>query len=106
MALEWNVWVSDWNTKTIKQHNVFEHYRFMEDLQRIYKKYKNDREQFMDEVKHSLMYWYWSKCEWEVVIQHWPELPDCGLKADVYEQIAMNWDRFCDYLWENKEELK
>ena len=47
-----------------------------------------------------------SKCEWEVVIQHWPELPDCGLKADVYEQIAMNWDRFCDYLWENKEELK
>lgn len=104
--LEWNVYIEDWNNKTIKKHNIFDHYSFMEDCKRIAKKF-DEIDEFEIQIKRSLMYYYWSKCEWEIVL--------CGLfsrddfddeKIDVYDQVMMNWDRFIDYLWENRTELK
>ena len=104
--LEWNVWVSDVNAKTIKPHNVFHHFRFLDDLKKAERKYKGDRDAFLREVEHLCHYYYWSKCEWEIVLSHWP--PREGYaeeKVDVWDQIALNWDRFADYLWENRKEL-
>ena len=75
------------------------------------------------------MYYFWSKCEWEVVITDWPthitveeieELNEelsryearwhrkpyslnVGLpvqkKVSVYDQVMMNWDIFVEYVW-------
>ena len=39
MGLEWNVFVSDFNTDKIEVYNVFDHHSFMEDLIKINKKY-------------------------------------------------------------------
>lgn len=104
--LEWNVYVSDWNAKTIKPHNIFNHVRFMEDLRKAARKHKDDRDAFLREVDHLLHYYYWSKCEWEIVLSHWPPRKDFGgEKVDVWDQIALNWDRFIDYIWENRKEL-
>ena len=53
------------------------------------------------------MYWFWSKSEWEIIIDHW-----CGKKdaksanVDVYDQVKLNWSRFCEYVWEHKGELR
>ena len=104
--LEWNVYVGNFNAKKIETHNVFRHARFVEDCRAAAKKFKDDKAAFAEEVRHSLMYYYWSKCEWEVIISHWP--PAKGFddsKVDVYSQVMLNWDRFIDYLWENRKEL-
>lgn len=111
IVLEWNVWVGDFNSRKIKQYNIFRHGGFYEDCQRAYKKYGHgkteDREAFLEQVRRGMMFCYWSKCEWEVIINHWPPHSDEeAIKVDVYDQVTMNWDRFADYIWENRKELK
>ena len=107
--LEWNVYVGNFNAKKIETHNVFHHTGFVEDCRKAAKKFKDDKAAFAEEVRLSLMYYYWTKCEWEVIISHWPPMKgkgwDYALKIDVYGQVMMNWDRFIDYLWENRKEL-
>ncbi len=74
----------------------------MEDLQKHYKKQKT-KEAFAEALRRSLMYYFWSKCEWEVLISPW-----CGskkneaIKVDVYWQVMNNWDHFLDYVWNAK----
>lgn len=110
MKLEWNVWVGDYNSRKIEKHNVFWHSRFYDDCQKTYRKYgrgkTEDREAFLEQVRRDLRYYYWSKCEWEVLINHWPTRKDDeAIKVDVYDQVTMNWDRFCEYIWENRKEF-
>lgn len=105
--LEWKVIIGNFNSGEIEQYNVFRHYGFMQDLIKIKKKYGGDREKFTDEVRTSLRYFYWAKCEWEVIVSHWPGNSERfhDKKIDVYDQVAMNFDRFMDYLWEHKSEI-
>ena len=133
--LVWNVFVEDINARKIEIHNIFDHYRFMEDLVNIKKKYGEDFTKFSEEVRKSLKYYYWSKCEWEVVITSWPPYinekefirlnlerneriskygqfirTDANIetskKIDVYDQVMMNWDVFIRYLWIKRELIK
>lgn len=104
--LEWNVYVGDFNARKIREHNVFDHWRFLEDCRDNAKKNKNDRATFVYQLKNDLMYYYWSKSEWEIVVTSWPPRDNYGdIKIDVYDQVVMNWDKFADYVWEHKEEL-
>ena len=74
----------------------------MEDLQKHYKKQKT-KEAFAEALRRSLIYYFWSKCVWEVLISPW-----CGskkneaIKVDVYWQVMNNWDHFLDYVWNAK----
>ena len=107
--LTWNVFYSD--ADRIEPHNIFKHGRLMDDLRKAYRKYgrgKNpDRGAFLEDVRRSLMYYYWSKCEWEIVLDHWPHSDrKQARKVDVYDQIRLNWEHFCNYLWDNREALK
>ena len=135
MELVWNVFVENINDRKIEVHNVFNHHSFMKDLIKINKKHKDDFYNFAKEVKHTLMYHYWSKSEWEVVVTSFPPYInekeflrlnlerderiqkygrfiresvnlETGKKVDVYDQVMMNWDHFINYLWENRKELK
>ena len=100
--LVWNVVYHDISTDKIKVFNIFKHGSFMEDLQKHYKKHKT-KETFAEALRKSLMYYFWSKCEWEILISPW-----CGskkneaIKADVYWQVMNNWDHFLDYVWNAK----
>lgn len=129
--LERNVYIE--HNDKIEIHNIFEHVRFMNDLVQI-KKY-TDFEKFEKEVDLSLMYYYWSKCEWEVVVTSFPpyinneeleklirERDECiknfgrfirtytnletTEKVDVYKQVRMNWKPFINYLWNNRKLIK
>ena len=112
--MEWNVYIGDFNSKRIETHNVFNHYRFVKDLTKALKKIeKSDaseekkKEDFAEAARKELMYYYWSKCEWEVIISHWPQgKDDKDEKIDVYDQVRLNWDKFIDYVWTNRKELK
>lgn len=133
--MEWFVYVEDWNSKEIKPFNIFQHGRFLEDVKKTLKKF-GSKEEFAEEIKKSLAYYYWSKCEWETIITSLPTritkeeldrlneefksdtekyghepysmyiLPTVRKKVDVYEQVRLNWGIFIDYLWSHKKEKK
>ena len=104
--LTWNVYVGDFNAREIRTHNVFNHYSFYEDCCKNKRKNKNDREAFEEQLRRDLMYYYWSKSEWEIILSHWPPRKDAREeKVDVYDQVRLNWDQFVDYVWENRSKL-
>lgn len=45
-----------------------------------------------------MKYYFWSKCEWEIIICPWVGKAD-DIKIDVYDQLMLNWDKFVDYVW-------
>lgn len=127
--LEWNVFREDFNKKEIVTYNVLNNY-VVEELKKTKKKCTS-KEEFSEELKCVMMYYYWCKSEHEVIITSWPayvtmkELdrlnserekdtekyghdpsrlwiePETGVKIDIYRQLEINWDRFLDYVWEN-----
>lgn len=68
----WNVYVGDSNSGDMKLFNIFNHYGFYQDCLKAKKKYKDDKDGFAEETRRNLMYHFWSKCEWEIILQHWP----------------------------------
>lgn len=104
--IKWNVLYENFNKKKIESYNIFQNTAFTKDCLKACKKYTNDREKFLEEVKRSLMYYFWAKCEWEIIVTGWPQREGVEAKIDVYDQVRMNWDRFADYIWENRKELK
>lgn len=102
MNLEWNVFYHDINEQKIRTFNVFEHSRFNDDIQKFFKKFKN-KEEFGENLRRSLMYYFWCKSEYEIIISPW-----CGgrdtkdVKVDIYTQIMNNWPIFLDYVWNSK----
>lgn len=107
--LSWNVFVSNSNSGKIESFNIFYHNFFVEDCRKNYKKNKNDKNEFEKTLKRDLMYYFWSKCEWEIIVSHWPQTENPKFKnekIDVYDQVMLNWNQFVNYLWKNKEKLK
>lgn len=132
MNLEWNVYLENFNSRTIEAFNVFDHFRFQDDVKKALKQARNKKD-FAEEIRHALMYYFWSKCEYEIVITSWvPRIskkelerlndsfkednekygrepasiwvePNVFKKVDVYEQIALNFDIFVDYIWSHKK---
>lgn len=68
--LVWNVVVENVNQNRIGVWNIFDHSSFLGDVKKNFKKYKDNKEKFADELRHSLMYYYWSKSEWEVILSN------------------------------------
>jgi len=102
----WNVIYHSINSKEIKTHNVLAHGGVRKDIVEATKKCKT-KEEFGEKLRSSLMYYYWGKCEWEILITPW-----CGdkdtikRKIDVYEQVMFNWELFLDYVWNERKNIK
>ena len=104
--IEWNVYYENFNARKIEKYNIFRHYAFLENCIKFARKYKDDKEKFLEEVRRSLMYFFWAKCEWEIIMSSWPERDDFQeKKIDVYDQVMNNWHVFSEYIWEHKKEL-
>ena len=103
--MEWNVFYHDSNKQELKTFNIFNHSTFNENVQKLLKKYK-DKNEFAENLKRELMYYFWCKSEYEVIISPW-----CGgrntkdIKVDIYTQVMNNWDIFLDYVWSSKKRL-
>jgi len=94
---EWNVCIHDFNQRKFVKYNICNEY-FMATMKDTAMKCKS-KEEFLKELKSECRYRYWSKCEWEIIIQEWTgrENPD-EQKIDAYDQLEMNWDRFTEYV--------
>ena len=102
--MEWNVFYHDVNAQQIRTFNIFDHCRFSRDVFK-YLKECQDKNEFAKKLKSELMYNFWAKAEYEVIISPW-----CGgkntkdIKVDIYTQVMNNWNVFLDYVWNSKKE--
>lgn len=67
LDIVWNVIYENINSRSIETFNVFDHGRFVEDIKKHFKTCET-KELFADHLRRSVMYYFWSKCEWEVLV--------------------------------------
>lgn len=98
--MEWNVFYHNVNKQKIETFNIFEHCSFNEDVNEHLKTCKT-KEEFAENLKSKLRYYFWSKAQYEVIVSPW-----CGgkntkdIKIDIFDQVMNNWDVFVNYVWE------
>ena len=105
MKPQWNVFRINGMQNKVDTLNVFQHGRFLESTIECLKKSAN-KKIFSDELKRQVMYYFAWKFEYEVcitsVFSHREKIDE---KIDIRHQLLLNWNRFVDYLWSNKEEI-
>lgn len=100
--MEWNVFYHDINAHKIRTLNIFDHARFNRDVLKYLEECK-DKDEFAQKLKSELMYNFWCKSEYEIIISPW-----CGggntkdIKVDIYTQVMNNWNVFVDYVWNSR----
>lgn len=94
--MEWNVYYYNQNNNKFEIFNVFRHSAFTHDINRVLKS-GLDLAVAKEEIRKALFYYFWAKCEWEIEISAWIG-GDARIKVDVYHQVMMNFDRFCEYV--------
>ena len=98
---EWYVIIENVNAKKIEEYNIFNHARFLNDCNDIYENYNDDFETFEKAIENVTRYYFWAKCEWEIIISGFPPCDRFkDEKIDVFKQVKLNWDIFINYLWE------
>lgn len=60
------MFIYDINRREIKKYNVFDHYRFDREVDELLHKTNLSKEEFQDKLRSALMYYFWSKAEYEV----------------------------------------
>lgn len=103
--MEWYVLNYNFNLKKIEPINIFNYGNFLKDIKEIYKEYierKEDIEFFENKINSELLYYFWSKREYEISVG---DLFEKDLekyeKIDVYYQVKMNFKVFIEYLLNN-----
>ena len=102
--MEWNVYRVNLNRKEFEVFNIFDHCRFREDIQKALKQHECKAD-FAESARKDLMYYFWCKSEYELVLTPWigsSRIKD--KKVDIYGQVMLNWDKFVDYCWSFKDE--
>ena len=121
--MEWYVYYEDVNRKKMEKFNIFNHAWFTDGCIKVLKKHTFNRKlteeeiqninpvtlnDIAEDVKHELMYYFWSKCEWEILLASWTSPDDERIhkKIDIYDQVMMNYPAFIEYVWYHQNELK
>ena len=129
----WNVYREDFNNRAIVKYNIFNHGGFAQDVNKLLKE-DITKDEFAEQLKRSLKYYFWGKSEYEVVITSWPVyiyrseldrlnteyqeynnkwghypyniniIPNVGEKIDIYNQVMLNFDIFVDMIWREKND--
>ena len=87
---EWMVLYHNFNADKIEQYNILKYRE--DDIKKIRKKCKT-KEEFSEELRSEMMYYYWSKCEWELIISktednHIILTPWYGRKHETYLDVT------------------
>lgn len=98
LNLKWYVLDYDFNSDAIIKFNIFNSSKFNDCVNELIKKYSNFTD-FKEKLKKDLMYCFWSKSEYEIVVGGLFAKEDKDLfKIDVYEQVLPNLDILVDYI--------
>ena len=102
--LEWNVFYYDINKNKITTYNIFKHSGFNKYVEKALETSKT-KEEFAEILRRELRYYFWSKSEWELVIElnednHIFLIPWCWcrnseeVKIDVTNDTSFDWSGF------------
>lgn len=130
--LAYYVYVENINQHKIEKYNVLNDGIITKIVERT--KMIVNKEAFAEEVELILRFYYWSRCEWEIILTEWPARVTYDEilrlnneadsfkrehnhepytlstklriyeKVDVFKQVKLNWELFIDYLWNNLKE--
>ena len=96
MKLEWNVLYYDFNARKITTFNVFDHGRFREEVIKLFSP-TISRNEFSKKLRSAVMYYFWSKAEYEVIVSPWIGDEKAAVKIDINTQLMNNWEQFVNY---------
>ena len=105
MNLEWNVYRWDINARKLVVYNIMRHRGFIEWLGKRLVGCK-DKDASGEVIRRELQYYFWSKCEHELLIGALFEGDTNKFeKIDVYDQVMLNFNNFTNYVWDNRFEI-
>lgn len=115
--MKWMACYYSINRDEIKKFNIFDHRRFRENVLKLIKK-SSKKEDFKENLRKEVLYYFWSKCEWELVIEvtennHIFLKPWCGclepdkVKVDVTDDKSFDWKGFVEkhIIYNNKAKI-
>ena len=102
--MNWNVYYYNFNAGRIETFNIFKHGAFVKHINEYCKDIK-DKSEFANAVKRELRYFFWSKSEWELIIELTEDnriflTPFIGCrnpeeaKIDVTNDTSLDWNGF------------
>lgn len=97
--LEWYVLQHNFNSNQIVRYNIL--WGWYDKIKEARRKRKfNNRKTFKEWLKKEFMYYYWAKCEREILVSGlFVKNPEKDvIKIDAWFQIEPNLDTICDYL--------
>lgn len=66
--MEWIVYNFNINAQKIETYDIFKHWSFCEYAKKAAKKLKT-KEEFVEQLRRELMYFFWSKAEHELIVE-------------------------------------
>ena len=104
--MKWIVYYYNINRDKIETYDIFKHWNFREYAKKAAKKLKTKAE-FAEQLKRELRYYFWSKCEWELVIEitednriflnPWVGCRETErVRIDVTNDISFDWRGFAE----------
>lgn len=106
--LKWNVYRFNFNSQKIETYNVLSGKYFLEEIKKIMVKHRDkDRSEFSEALRREMMYHFWSRCEWELIIEITEDnriflIPWAGcrepdkVKIDVTDDTSFDWRGFAE----------
>ena len=91
-----NVIFYDFNSKKFVPYDVIPH---LVDRYKTAEKKPGTFDEFKEFIKNESLYQWWSRCEYEIVLQSWPN-GDLEKKIDIHWQVMMNIDLITELLME------
>ena len=99
--LEWYVINYDFNRKEMEDFNIFRSVRFTEGVENLLKE-NLSFDEFVERLEKELMYAFWSKVEYEVMIGD--VFGTIERKVDIYSQVKPNVRLLAKYILDNYNE--
>lgn len=92
--MKYDVYYYDINRNKISTFNIFDHFSFCEYTKKAAKKLKT-KEEFAEQLRRELQFYYWSKAEWELIIEITEDnkvflIPWCGCRNPEEVKIEIN----------------
>ena len=98
----WNAYLYE-NGRLIT-FNILDSCSFLSEIKKILKD-DYGTEKFRESIRKALMYSFWSKSEYEFLIEPLTSKSNEYIKISVYDQVMINFDNFLKFLIINREEI-
>ena len=99
--MEWYVLIENFNEKKIDYYNIFNNIKFSEGVKELLENFITF-EDFVEKLEKKLMYAFWCKAEYEVIVSDLFET--FNKKIDIYSQVKPNIKILAEYIIEKHNE--